>query len=122
VDDSPIVLAVCKERLEDAGFEVTVRETALGTSAMVMRDQPDAMLLDVAMPGLSGDQIAALIRRNGAAPNAPIIILHSSLAAQVLSRLVQQCGAAGFIQKTDDDQLFISQFSQIFERLRQAAE
>ncbi len=118
VDDSAIVLAVCRERLEEAGYEVSVRESALGTSAMVMRDRPDAVLMDVDLPGLSGDQIASLIRKNDAGEGTPIIILHSSLTAQVLSRLAEQCGAAGYIQKTDDDALFISQFNQIFVRAR----
>ncbi len=118
VDDSAIVLAVCRERLEEAGYEVSVRESALGTSAMVMRDRPDAVLMDVDLPGLSGDQIASLIRKNDAGEGTPIIILHSSLTAQVLSRLAEQCGAAGFIQKTDDDALFISQFNQIFVRAK----
>ncbi len=116
VDDSAIVLAVCRERLEEAGYEVNVRESALGTSAMVIRDRPDAVLMDVDLPGLSGDQIASLIRKNDAGEGTPIIILHSGLTAQVLGGMVEECGAAGYIQKTDDDALFISQFNQIFLR------
>lgn len=114
VDDSAIVLAVCRERLEEAGYEVTVRESALGTSAIVMRERPDAVLMDVDLPGLSGDQIASLIKRNDLGEGGPIIILHSGLTAQVLGRLVEECAAAGYIQKTDDDALFISQFNQLF--------
>lgn len=120
VDDSPIVLAVCRERLEDVGYEVAVRESALGTSAMVLRDKPDAVLMDVDLPGLSGDQIATLIKKNDTlgGDNGPVIILHSSLSAPVLTRLAEQCGAAGFIQKTDDDNLFVTQFNQIYQRSR----
>jgi CheY-like chemotaxis protein len=118
VDDSAIVLAICRARLEEAGYEVSTRESALGTSAMVMRERPDAVLMDVDLPGLSGDQIAALIKKNDTGDSLPIIILHSSLTSQVLARLVEECAAAGYIQKTDNDALFIAQFNQIFLRAR----
>src|SRR5262249_26271874 len=58
VDDDPVVLEVTRERLSFMGYDVIVRESALGTSAAILRERPDVVLLDVNMPSLSGEQLA----------------------------------------------------------------
>ena len=59
VDDENTVLEITGAVLEDHGYRVIKRESALGTSLAILREKPDVVLLDVNMPGLSGDRIAA---------------------------------------------------------------
>ena len=115
VDDSPVDLDVCRRRLERAGYACLLREMPLGTAAIVLRERPDAVLMDVGLPGLSGDQIASLLRRNDGAPG-PMVILHSGLPVSALEQMARECGAIGFIQKTGNNELFISQFNRLFMR------
>jgi DNA-binding NtrC family response regulator len=106
VDDDIVVLEVTRERLERAGFSVVTRTNALGTSAYIRKEKPPYVLLDVNMPGLSGDALAKLIADGDFRPR---IILHSSQGREALAALALQCGAIGVIEKTDDDDYFRTQ-------------
>lgn len=110
VDDDPITLEVAKERLERAGYEVTTREHVLGTAGWIAHNLPDAVLLDVAMPALSGNELALLITQRSLGDRVAVI-LHSSKSAAELRPLVESSGAVGAIEKTSDDRLFMTQFN-----------
>jgi DNA-binding NtrC family response regulator len=106
VDDDQVALEVTRERLERAGFEVVTRQSALGTSAYIMKEKPDYVLLDVNMPGLTGDALAKLLKGRG--PHSRVI-LHSCADRKKLATLAKQCGAVGIIEKTNDERRFRAQ-------------
>ena len=106
VDDDLATLEVTLERLERAGFVVVTRESALGTSAFIMKEKPDYVLLDVNMPGLTGDALAKLLK--GRDPRSRVI-LHSCSDRKRLATLARECGAAGIIEKTSDEREFLTQ-------------
>jgi DNA-binding response OmpR family regulator len=108
VDDDATTLAVVSAILERQGHEVTARETALGTTRAIIRERPDVVLLDVRMPGLSGDRLAQLIAAESERP--PRVILLSSSSKAELEELVRSSGAMGFIEKTGDPSEFLRRF------------
>jgi CheY-like chemotaxis protein len=112
VDDDPVVLELVRGWLEDAGYAVEVRESALGTTQQVASEQPDVVLLDVMMPALSGGELAHLIRRHHRTSLAAVI-LHSSLEQSELTALVQKTGALGAVPKTDDPERFVADFDRL---------
>jgi CheY-like chemotaxis protein len=112
VDDDPVVLELVRGWLEDAGYAVEVRESALGTTQQVATDQPDVVLLDVMMPALSGGELAQLIRRHHRTSLASVI-LHSSLDARELESLVTKTGALGALAKTNDAEQFVADFDRL---------
>ncbi len=105
VDDDPVVLEVVRYRLDELGFEVSVRAEALGTSAAILQFRPDFVLLDLEMPGLPGMALARSLQANPLTQGVRII-LHSSAAAERLAELATTPGIAGTIQKTGDDDVF----------------
>jgi two-component system cell cycle response regulator DivK len=111
VDDDALALEVARDRLADAGYQVTVQHGAMGTLATAMRERPDFVLLDVNMPGIPGDAIARLMtngrRTRGRAVS---IILYSSQELTALNALARSCGAVGAVQKTHDARKFMDQF------------
>ncbi len=117
VDDSPIVLEIVKERLENAGFDVTVRSEPLGSGQWIAEHQPEFVILDVDMPALSGGGLAALLRKR-AATRGTRLVFHSSLSPEKLKVLVRESGAEGAIQKTDDDERFMHDLRTIIGPLR----
>ena len=117
VDDDPIVLEVTRERLESVGYEVHVREEALGTSQWTAEFQPDIVLLDVNMPALAGTELAQLLKKRRATKDVAII-LHSSLESAELQGKLRAAGAVGAIQKTGDDRRFLEDFERLAARLR----
>ena len=102
VDDSEIVRDLTKGTLEDAGFEVATVESALGLSSAIIRGQPDLVLLDVAMPALSGDKAVEIIRKHRILQDCNVV-LFSGRSPEELQELAKACGADGFIVKTEDE-------------------
>lgn len=117
VDDDPVVLEVVRERLESAGYEVHIREEALGTSQWTAEFQPDIVLLDVNMPALGGTDLAQLLKKRRATKDV-VIILHSSIDSAELQGKLRAAGAVGAIQKTGDDRRFLEDFERLAARLR----
>lgn len=116
VDDDPISLEVARERLEREGHEVQTRDRALGTSRVILAFQPDCVLLDVMMPGITGDELATLLRSQGRLSHVAIV-LHSAKDPDELSDLIVRTGAIGAIHKTSDDEEFLREFRRITHEL-----
>ncbi|MEB3343599.1 hybrid sensor histidine kinase/response regulator [Okeania sp.] len=75
VDDNPTNLSVLSETLGGAGFRFRVAmdgETAL---ALVERNQPELILLDVQMPGIDGFETCRQLKTNPATQGIPIIFI-----------------------------------------------
>jgi CheY-like chemotaxis protein len=105
VDDDALSLEVTRARLVSFGYDVVTREDAVGTTAAVARENPDIVLLDVAMPGVSGEALARLIS-NDPKRKRVAVILHSARDEDDLQRLAVQCRALGGIQKTQNASMF----------------
>ena len=112
VDDDPIVLEVTRARLEAAGYEVVIREDGVGTSNAVAQENPDVVLLDITMPGISGEAIAKLITHNPKRA-AVSVIFHSTRGQAELDVLASECRALGAIEKTNNSALFRLQFERL---------
>jgi DNA-binding NarL/FixJ family response regulator len=84
----------------------------LGTSAEILRERPDVVLLDVNMPALSGDQLLRVIRDSSLARQdwEPQFIFVSANDATTLERLVKETGAFGAIEKSGGPEAIVSGF------------
>jgi CheY-like chemotaxis protein len=101
IDDSEIVLEVTKSALEGAGYDVVTHDRPAGCVALILHEKPDLVLMDVNMPGLGGDTIVSVLAK--AQPTGDtVVLLHSSLSAEVLRTKSAAAGAHGFIQKSGD--------------------
>lgn len=58
VDDEPIVRELVADMLADLGCKVETAENGERALSMIDRDTPTAMLLDFAMPGMNGAEVA----------------------------------------------------------------
>jgi len=115
VDDDAVVLELTRVRLEVAGWDVIVRDAAIGTLNAIRREKPDVVLLDVSMPGLSGDLLAKAISENPGG-GSMAVIFHSSTDAARLPDLVKRCNALGAIPKTSNADLFMMQFETLMAK------
>jgi CheY-like chemotaxis protein len=115
VDDDPVSLTVVKAVIEDMGYDVSTRQRALGTSSVIAEEKPDVVLVDVSMPGLTGDGLVRLGKTNPAFDDV-VFILYSGSRATDLDTLVQKTGAAGGIVKSGDLGAFAREFRSILAR------
>lgn len=100
IDDDERHLVAAKELLEEERYEVITHLGWFGSTNMVKDIQPDLVLLDVNMPGLSGDRLSSLLLSNYHTKNVPIVF-YSSNDEDSLRKTVAEHGVKGYICKGD---------------------
>lgn len=99
VDDSELVLAMAKDALVAAGFEVFTSTNGIEANAHIFsRNKPDLIILDVMLPMLDGNKKAKLLREKEYSRHIPILLL-SSKPEDELRRLAAEAGADGYLRK-----------------------
>jgi CheY-like chemotaxis protein len=100
VDDSPVIAESVAIMLEEYGYDVVALDRIFAFAETVRREQPDLVLIDVMMPAITGDKLVEIAQRHQTI-RCPLV-LFSNKKPEHLARLAEACGAAGYIQKTDD--------------------
>jgi two-component system, cell cycle sensor histidine kinase and response regulator CckA len=98
IDDEPMVCRATARSLARQGYEVkTVTDPNEGVALFKKEPQAfDLILLDMSMPGMSGDDCFGLLR--GADPDVRVI-LYSGYALDDRTQKALDMGCAGFLQK-----------------------
>lgn len=109
VDDSELVLAMARDALEIAGFEVFTATNGIEANSYIFsRNKPDLIILDVMLPMLDGNKKAKLLREKEYSKHIPILLL-SSKSEEDMRRLTFESGADGFIRKPFTHEGLVSQ-------------
>ncbi|WP_126445152.1 response regulator [Sulfuricystis multivorans] len=98
VDDDPVYLKVLASMLESAGYEVRAFTDPQGALVALPRLKPDAVLVDVEMPGIGGLELIAAAKRVPALAGIPYLVITGHADAETV-RAAAQHGVAGFIVK-----------------------
>jgi DNA-binding response OmpR family regulator len=98
VDDDHTILEMMATMLRHRGHEVQTCATPFGVSALVVRDKPEVVVLDVMMPGLGGASLAALVAKIEVEPR-PQVILWSAIDDEALAKTGRQAGNVPTISK-----------------------
>ena len=88
-----------KSRLEANGYEVITASDGKEALDKVKRDKPDAVLLDILMPKMSGIEALKKIRKQD--KKLPVFII-TAFSNEERFKLANDLSASGFIVKTDD--------------------
>lgn len=75
-------------------------------------ENPDAILLDMMMPGLDGPSTLARLQENEATKNIPVVFLTARAMSSEMERL-KQMGATGVLTKPFDPTELANQLKQI---------
>ena len=75
VDDDPDIVTYLTSFLEDNGYVVDSANDASSAQAAIERFQPDAILIDVLMPGRSGLDLLVNIRSDTRWSNLPVVVV-----------------------------------------------
>ena len=97
-DDHPVFRAGIRDALEKGGKVEVVGEASDGSEALalVRRQRPDVLLLDMNMPEVSGPEVAEALRDD---PEAPRILALSAYNDSAYIHGLLDAGAAGYITK-----------------------
>ena len=102
VDDEPLMTELIQAHLEDEGYSNFISTNdPHETMALLARNEPGVVLLDLMMPGLSGFDLLELIRREPAFRYIPVIVLTAATGSDTKLRALQ-LGATDFLSKPVD--------------------
>ena len=76
IDDELDLCAMVKENLEETGaFKVAVTAQSTEANALVLKEKPDLILLDIVMPEVHGPALVALFKKNPKTASIPIVVI-----------------------------------------------
>ncbi|MBX7149927.1 response regulator [bacterium] len=87
-DDEPDFVSLLSQALVSVGFEVITASEGLRAIQMAHQQKPDLMLLDVNMPGGTGDVVLKALRGKEDTKNLPVIIVTAATEESLAKRLV----------------------------------
>lgn len=104
IDDDQAILEIVAWVLEDGGYTVAAvnsgREALQWIQAAEAAGEPPALiLLDLAMPGMNGQQVVTALRRKWGVKSVPIVIISADRQAHLRG---QELGAAYTLIKPFD--------------------
>src|SRR5262245_60685967 len=98
VDDTPVNVKLLADLLTVKGYAVVTAVNGPEALAAVDKEQPDLVLLDVMMPGMSGYDVCRKIRANPATAMLPVVMVTALDPAQERVKGID-AGADDFLTK-----------------------
>ncbi|MAA72465.1 twitching motility response regulator PilH [Bermanella sp. WJH001] len=98
VDDSPTETFTLKSMLEAKGFEVLTAENGADGVALAREELPDAVLMDIVMPGLNGFQATRQLSKDEKTAHIPVVIV-TTKDQETDKVWGQRQGAKGYLVK-----------------------
>ena len=101
VDDDHIHVQVLTAHLRKAGFGISAAYDAMQAFTTAIRCQPDAILLDVIMPGGTGIETLKRLKNSSKTAQIPVIVVSGSIDEETVE-VVKQMGAEEYLRKPVD--------------------
>jgi len=99
VDDEPAMLRVCQVAFENLGYEVSLFPDGMKFMESLAKGSiPDAVLLDVMMPGKSGYEICRNIK-NDAVFKKIKVVMYTALSGNMVKFESEKSGADTWVTK-----------------------
>ena len=102
VDDEPDVLLLLGERLSKAGYDVIKASSGKEAINLAETKHPQLIVLDIAMPGMDGSEVASILRSKPETKNIPILFLTCLFTKQEEKTCGHVLGQNFFIAKPYD--------------------
>jgi CheY-like chemotaxis protein len=102
VDDDDMLREVARVSLEMVGgWEVLTAGSGAEAQVVAVRERPDALLLDVMMPGMDGPSTVVALREDPATRDIPVIFLTAKVGGEGHAQW-EHLAVAGVIPKPFD--------------------
>ena len=114
VDDNGNNLILERDLLEVAGFEVFEAENAADGIAIVRKEKPDIIIMDVRLPDMRGTEAARILRQDIQTHDIPIVFVTASVMAEGREGIAD-IDNAGFIGKPINTRTFAKEISEFIK-------
>ncbi len=97
-DDDPSILEFLTRTVMKAGFKVVRATRGDDALALIRREKPNLIFLDVLMPGIDGLELCRALRADVALARVPVVLL-SAMGESRLADAAHQSGANDYLTK-----------------------
>jgi CheY-like chemotaxis protein len=114
VDDEPAIREIAQISLQTiGGWDTVLAESGTEALARAAAEPPDAILLDVMMPGMDGPETVARLRDQPSTRDIAVVLLTAKVQPAERGRLAQLPGVVGVIAKPFDPLTLPAQVAEI---------
>lgn len=121
VEDEEDILELVAYNLEQAGLRVIKAHDGEEAMALVLRERPDLVVLDIMLPGMDGKEVCRRIRQNEQSGNTPVIML-TALAEEVDRIVGFELGADDYLPKPFSPKELVLRVKAVLRRKEQGRE
>ena len=114
VDDSTTNVVLLEAILDEKGYQIETALNAKEAYAIIERESPDLILLDLLMPKISGFDFLEEIRKNDKTKNTPVIVV-SALTDEENVEKIMKMGAIDFVKKPIDLQYLVDKVESVLQ-------
>ncbi len=100
-DDDPLIVQLLRTGLRAQGWNVLVAADAMQVGMFAMNQSPDAILLDINMPGGTGVAALKRLKQSVKTSQIPVVVL-SGTTDPAIPDTVRAMGAEAFLPKPVD--------------------
>jgi two-component system, cell cycle response regulator DivK len=115
VDDSTTNVVLLEAILDEKGYQIETALNAREAYALIEKDAPDLILLDLLMPKISGFDFLEEIRKNQKTKNTPVIVV-SALTDEENVEKIMKMGAIDFVKKPIDLQYLVEKVESVLKK------
>ena len=98
VDDDRTLTSLLSTKLQRLGFDVVVAHDAMQAFMHATRCSPDAIILDLNMPGGSGIEVLKKLKASSKTSSVPVVVLTASKKSSEQQEIMA-LGASAFVYK-----------------------
>ena len=115
VDDEPDMLEMLGLRLKKAGYKVITAITGEECLQKAEDKDPDIILLDILLPGMSGFEVARQLKKKPVTKDIPVIMVTALIGKDAEAKGLER-GADYFISKPFDPEELLARIKTILEK------
>lgn len=98
IEDDMAIVQMYRMKFEAQGYEIVTAGDGQAGLALIEKEQPDVVLLDLMMPEMTGDEMLAELRLHDWGEDIPVIIL-TNMGENEAPKSVRENGVHDFIVK-----------------------
>jgi len=114
IEDQPEMAQAISRVLSRAGYETKIATDGFHAGALLASVRPEAITLDLKMPGLDGFEVLEYIRSQPELHDTKVLIISAELD-ESLDRAIQ-CGADAVLAKPFQNEELISKINDLIKR------
>lgn len=96
VDDEPVARSLAQKKISDNGYRVLIAANGEEALAVLDRERPDMILLDVEMPTMNGYTFIGELAKKNYNPKIPVMVL---TAHEEMGPIFKRHGVRGYLIK-----------------------